>query len=298
MNAPADGWERDERDALEPLEEELASIRARHANDPSLDLLRAAQADALPPDLQARVSEHLTESEWSRALVSGANDVEHSLDATASDRLLARITQSATARPSWFSSIRLVSRLLAAAAAVVIIAALWVSRRGTAPASTAPPVARQTVARNEPPPFELPLQKPDVRLSVAALTFRGTPAPSSLVDDLAPALDAFRASDYARSAQALQPLEGKYPAAIEPPYYRGLSLLFMNDAAGAIAELQKAARLADDTFSADVTWYLAVAQQRAGRIADARAALDTLCRTPNPHKSAACDGLSKLGSSR
>jgi len=130
------------------------------------------------------------------------------------------------------------------------------------------------------------------------LTFRGTPAASSLVDDLAPPLDAFRASDYARSAQALQPLEAKYPAAIEPPYYRGLSLLFMNDAAGAIAELQKAARLADDTFSADVTWYLAVAQQRAGRIADARAALDTLCRTTNLHTSAACDGLTKLGSSR
>jgi len=298
MKAPADGWERDERDALKPLEEELASIRARHANDPSLDLLRAAQADALPPDLQARVSEHLTESEWSRALVSGANDVEHSLDAAASDRLFARITKSATARPSWFSSIRLASGVLAAAAAVIIIAALWVSRRGTAPASTTPPAAERTVARNEPPPFELPLQKPDVRLSVAALTFRGTPAASSLVDDLAPPLDAFRASDYARSAQALQPLEAKYPAAIEPPYYRGLSLLFMNDAAGAIAELQKAARLADDTFSADVTWYLAVAQQRAGRIADARAALDTLCRTRNLHTSAACDGLTKLGSSR
>jgi len=106
-----------------------------------LDLLRAAQADALPPDLQSRVSEHLTESEWSRALVSGANDVEHSLDAAASDRLFARITKSATARPSWFSSIRLASGVLAAAAAVIIIAALWVSRRGTAPASTTPPVA-------------------------------------------------------------------------------------------------------------------------------------------------------------
>lgn len=298
MKEPTDGWDLDEREALQPIGGELAVLRERHANDPSVDLLRAAQADALPPDLQARVSEHLTASEWSRALVSGANDVEHSLDAAASDRLLARITKSATARPSWSSSIRLASRLLAAAAAVIVIAALWVSRRGIAPASPAPPAAERTVAGNAPPPFELPLQKPDVRLSVAALTYRGTPAPSSLVDDLASPLDAFRAADYARSAQALQPLEAKYPAAIEPPYYRGLSLLFMNDAAGAIAELQKAARLADDTFSADVIWYLAVAQQRAGRIADARAGLDTLCRTPNPHTSAACDGLTKLGSSR
>src|SRR5262249_28211413 len=61
MKSPADGWDRDERDALEPLADQLASIRARHANDPSLDLLRAAHADALPPDLQARVSAHLTD---------------------------------------------------------------------------------------------------------------------------------------------------------------------------------------------------------------------------------------------
>jgi hypothetical protein len=247
------------------------------------------------------VSEHLSDSAWSRALLEGVNDVDHTLDSAAADRLLARITHGSEGRRPWFSLGRLWAPALATAAALAIITVLWMSwRQPVAPGRqiAATPAPQATVARNEPPPFELPLQKPDVRLSVAALTFRGTPAPSSLVDDLAPALDAFRASEYARSAQALQPLEGKYPAAIEPPYYRGLSLLLMDDAAGAVAELQKAARLADDTFSADVTWYLAVAEQRAGRIADARAGLDTLCRTPNPHTSAACDGLSKLGSSR
>lgn len=299
MKQPADGWDRDEREVLEPVADEIAALRERHVNDPSLDLLRAAHADALPPDLQARVSDHLTESAWSRALVDGANDVEHSLDAASSDRLYARITKSATDRPAWFSAIRYGSRLLAAAAALIIIVALWVSWRGPAPVASSKPAAPQTaVARAEPPPFELPLRQPDVRLSVSALTWRGPSGAASLVDDLAPALDAFRASDYTRAAQLLQPLERQYPKAIEPPFYRGISLLFLNKPAPAIDELQAAARLADNTFSLDVTWYLAVAQLRAGRLAAARVDLDRLCRTANARTADACDALKKLDGGR
>ena len=300
MKQPPDAWDADEREALEPVQDELAALRERHANDPSLDLLRAAHADALPPDLQAPVSEHLAQSAWSRALVEGATDVDHALDGPASDRLYARITKSATPRPRWFSATRVVSRALAAAAAIVIIAAIWMSRRGTAPAApTSQPAAPQTsVARAEPPPFELPVQKPDVRLSAAALTWRGPSGASSYVDDLAPALDAFRASDYSRAAQMLEPLKRQYPKAIEPPFYRGISLLFLNDPNAAVDELQTAARLTDDTFSMDVDWYLAVAELRAGRLAAARVYLDPLCRTANAHTADACDALKKLDSAR
>jgi hypothetical protein len=300
MKQPADGWDRDEREVLEPVADDIAALRERHVNDPSLDLLRAAHADALPPELQARVSDHLTESAWSRALVDGANDVEHSLDAPSADRLYARITKSVTERPPWFSATRYASRLLAAAAALIIIAALWVSWRGTVPAAPAskPAAPQTTVAHAEPTRFELQLNKPDVRLSVSALTWRGPSGATSLVDDLAPALDAFRASDYARAAQMLAPLERQYPKAIEPPFYRGISLLFLNDPLGAIDELQAAARLGDDTFSMDITWYLAVADLRAGRLAAARVPLDALCRTRNPHTADACDALTKLDSAR
>jgi hypothetical protein len=300
MKQPADGWDRDEREALDPVADEIAALRECHANDPPLDLLRAAHADALPPDLQARVSDHLADSAWSRALVDGANDVEHSLDAPASDRLFARIAQSTTPRPPLFSAIRFGSRVLAAAAALIIIAALWVSWRGTVPA--APPstsaAPQSTVARTEPPPFELPLRKPDVRLSVSALTWRGPSGAASLVDDLAPALDTFRASDYARAAQMLEPIGRQYPKAFEPRFYRGISLLFLNDASGAIDELQTAAQLADSSFSSDVAWYLAVAEARAGRLATARVYLDPLCRTANAHAADACDAIKKLDGAR
>src|SRR5579872_2323773 len=266
MTTPTDGWDRDEREALAPLQDELRALRERHANDPPLEVLRAAKADALPPDLQARISDHLVDSPWSRALVDGANDVEHSLDAASSDRLFARITQSATPRPRWVSATRAVSRVLAVAAALIIIAGLWVLRRNTVltPPPVKPSATQTTVARAETSRFELPLRKPDVRVSVSALTLRGLAGTASFVDDLAPALDAFRASDYARAATLLDPLERRYPTAVEPPFYRGISLLFLNDTPGAAADLEKAGRLADDTFSSDVAWYRAVADQRAG----------------------------------
>src|SRR5262249_26480755 len=156
-------------------------------------------------------------------------------------------------RPRWFSATRVASRVLAAAAALVIVVALWVSWRGTAPAGPSSKAAapQTSVARAELPPVDLPLRQPEVRLSVSALTWRGPSGATSLVDDLAPALDAFRAADYARAARMLQPIEQQYPKAIEPPFYRGIALLFLNDAGGAIDELQTAARVGDDTFSLD-----------------------------------------------
>ena len=225
---------------------------------------------------------------------------EHSVDAPESDRLVAQIAKSATDRPAWFSVTRYVSRFLAVAAALTIIAALWVSWRGTPPAVRRPaPAANQTtVAHAGPSALELPLRKPDVRLSAAALTRRAPPGASSFADDLARALDAFRASDYSRAAQMLEPLERQYPKAIEPPFYRGISLLFLNDPNAAVDELQTAARLADDTFSMDVDWYLAVAELRAGRLAAARVYLEPLCRTTNAHTTDACDALKKLDGAR
>lgn len=300
MKTPADGWDREEREALEPVKAELDAVRARHAADPPLELLRAAHADALPPDLQARVSAHLAESDWSRALVDGAADVDHALGAADADRLLARIKRSAEPRRSWsFSNVRGWAPLATAAATVAIVAAVWSQWRTTVPgAPVIAPAAPQTViARNEPARFELPLDKPDVKLSVAALTWRGSGA-SALVDDLAPALDAYRQSDYTRAAQGLEGVGRRYPSSIEAPFYRGVSLLFLNDPAGAIVELKKAERMNDAAFAPDVTWYLAVAEQRSGDTSAARARLGALCRGTSAHTPAACDAIKKLDAAR
>lgn len=298
MKPPADGWDAYERETLAALGEELDAIRARHLEDPPLSLLRAADADALPPELQARVSEHLSGSEWSRALVAGARDVEHSLDRASEDRLLARIVRSAEPRPRRALT-RVWIPIFATAATAILVAGAWMARREPARTTAAPvPAAPQATVARDAPPYQLPLRAPDVRLSAAALTWRGPSGNTSLVDDLVPALDAYRQADYAHAAQLLQPLESRYPRAVEPSFYRGVSLLLAGDANGAIDELQKATPIADETFVSDVAWYLAVAEQRAGRTADARTRLDLLCRTPNGHAADACDAIRKLGGAR
>lgn len=303
MKAPADGWDRDEREALAALENELAEVRARHAGDPPLDLLRAAHADALPAELQARVSEHLADSAWSRALVAGAYEVEHALDASDVDRLLARIKRLADARPSWLSNVRVWAPLAATAAVAIVVAISWSSSRTAVPAapSAAPATPDATIARATPtataPLYQLPLDKPNVKLSIGALTWRGS-SDTALVDALAPALDAYRQSDYAQAAQALERIERRFPESIEAPFYRGVSLLLLNDAAGAIVDLRKADRLKDDSFAPDVTWYLAVAEQRAGQTAAARAHLQALCAKTTPRTAAACDAVKQLDGSR
>ena len=56
MKAPKDGWDADEhRKRCRNLQTEIEELRKRHANDPPLELLRAARHDALPPDLQEEV---------------------------------------------------------------------------------------------------------------------------------------------------------------------------------------------------------------------------------------------------
>ena len=304
MKKPAEAWDREERDALEPIAAELAALRARHTADPSLDLLRAAQADALPPDLQDQMSAHLADSAWSRALVEGAGDVDHTLEAPDVERLLARIHASVDRPRPWYSRMQ-VWAPLAAAAAIALVATVWSSSRGPAPAVPLPSpavpeatVARVDPPRADPPRVELPLDKPDVRLSTAALTYRGPAGATSLVDELAPALDAFRQSDYARAAELLERAAKRYPASIEAPFYRGVSLLFLNDHAGAITDLKKAERMKDAAFAADAAWYLAVAEQRSGDTASARARLDGLCRRSGPRSGAACEAVKKLDGAR
>jgi hypothetical protein len=296
MKPPADNWDRDEREIVKTFEGDLAAMRARHAGAPPIDLLRAAQAEVLPPDVDALAEEHLSHSAWSRALVAGLADAGAALADEDADRLLARIRtdirkdgreKRAGAWRAWLPVVA------TAAVLAIVVVAVAVRRRGpAAPAHSTGPEA--TVAVNRPPVFQLPLEKPEVRLSVAALTWRGVAGANQLIDDLAPATDAFRRSDYQSAVRVLAPLELRYPTAVEPPFYRGLSLLFLNDPVGAVDELQKADRIADVTLAADVAWYLAVAEQRAGRTADARARLDKLCGTTSPRSAQACDAAGRL----
>ena len=295
MKPPADGWDRDERDAVEELQEELTPLQERHRSASPIDLLRAARHDALPPDLQAAAQHRLTDDAWSRTLIEGLDGIEPSLEPGREDRLLARIQKEATAQPkapSW--SWRYLA--LGGAAAVVIAAAVLLR-----PGVNAPPDARPqpqaTVADARPAPrFELPLDKPDVTLSLKALTWRGAGEGNAPLAELKQPLDAFRRGDYAQADRDLMALESRYPEAVEVFFYGGVARLFLNEPKRAVASFERASSLADETFAPRVAWYRAVAEQRLGNEAETRRQLEAVCRGGGERSREACTAIPQLGS--
>ena len=307
MSTDRQDWDREEREALAGLEDQIDAMRRRHVNDPPLELLRAAQADALPSDLQASVSEHLAASPMSRALAEDLGEDASSLSAEDQERLLARIMKEASkSSPSvgwgWLRPILLGTGVVAMASLV------WFVARETELGERIGPPETQVVVALPPaaPPFLLPFEKPDVRLGMGALTWRGSsPATddgNQLLKDLKAGLDAYRSGDYATADRELSALATRYPGTIEILFYQGVSRLFLNDLSGAITAFEAADAIGDQTFAADVAWYRAVAEQRAGNAANARARLEAICgeadrsvRQPDQRNAArACTALEQL----
>jgi hypothetical protein len=323
MNTDRDAdWDETEREALAGLERQIETMRLRHRDGPSLDVLYAARHDVLPGEWQARVDAHLASSGWSRALVEGvaaesarvAAD-EDRLDAVTEARLLARITRGVRGTPDGAARRWLHSRPLwigaAAAASILIVLLVQTARdRRGGPVATpglkprghdaAIPDATAPNARvAQTTPFVLPFDKPEVRLSAAALVWRGpaggaTSSSATYLADLKPGLDAYRASDYVRADAAFAALRPRYAGAVEAPFYQGASRLLRDDPAGAIEPLTEAARVADEAFAPDVTLLLAVAEQRAGRTAAARARLQRGCTPGDARSASICEALRQL----
>jgi len=340
MKAPDDGWDDEERAAIDELRDQLETLRARHRGDPGdpgdpeIALLRAARQGVLPADVQQAADDRLVNDAWSRALVEGLDDVEPSLDRHAEDLLLARIQRDAQpdgqrdrqrdAQPYGQRGRQLampdrrrwvwLRPALASAAVVALAAAAWIAFRGpTPPAGEERPVApahqpeTSSAAVTPPPAWQVPLDKPDVTLSLAALTWRGGGSGGSgtggsgqdnqLLADLKEPLDHFRNNDYARADRAFAALESRYPNAVEVFFYGGVSRLFVDDPPRAIAALTRAAALADATFAPRAAWYLAIAEERGGQLSRARARLEELCRGTSDRVAQACAAVKRIDTS-
>ena len=239
------------------------------ADQPAPELLRAARAGVLPADVQARIEHRLSTDEWSRSLADSLEQTEPSFDGNDEDRLLARVLADANAaRDAPVSSSRL-PRWIALAAAAAVVAAIglfaWRGQSRTPRPNTTSAAAAPTSPAPTARGFRLPLDKPTVRLSMAALTWRGADSRNHLLSDLKPGMDAFRSGDYAAANRELSVLDAKYPDSVDVHYYQGVSRLFTGDATGAVESLRIADRAADPTLSDDVSWYLSIALERTGR---------------------------------
>jgi tetratricopeptide (TPR) repeat protein len=294
VKKPADGWDAEEQDLLRAMQPELEQMQARHASDPPLEALRAGRAGVLPDDEQAAIQARLDRSEWDRALVDGANDVEDLLSVEDRSRLLGRI-RSRRSEPElrargggWMPAV-------AAAALVILVGGAMLFRRGADSTATPDsPVAVVTPPSSGPPSYVLALDPPLLKVSPRSLTYRGTGGGTDVLTDLKPAFDALRARDYAKAGRDLVPLAARYPESVEVTYYQGIAHLFMNDPAAALESLARAERVADESFAADIAWYQAVASERLGRRDAARAHLDQLCSRKGPRSAEACVARPKL----
>jgi len=131
-------------------------------------------------------------------------------------------------------------------------------------------------------------------LTAMTLTWRGPGLGSQLMPDMKPAVDAFRKDDYAAADREFGALEPRYPTAVEVFFYGGVSRLFVNDPERAIVALKRAEEIGDATFAPHVAWYRAVAEERAGRLSEARAELEKVCRGGSERASGACQAMREM----
>jgi hypothetical protein len=279
MKTPPDGWDDDEREIPEELTRELSAMQGATALP--IDVLRAAGTGVLPEDLERAAQDYLSREPRARALVEDLDDAT-TLDAHGEARLLARISHEANALRAPQTASRWMWQAAAALAAIAIAGSIWLTlsrepSEAPAVAVTQAPQAVTPAAAPPPESFLVPLERPEIRISLRAMTWRGAAPENPVLAALKPAFDAFRAGDYAAADRAFTEVGGRYPNLVEVALYQGVARLFLGDVAGATTSLRAAEKIGDDAFKNDVAWYLAVAEERAGNAAAARTRLEALC---------------------
>jgi len=225
----------------------------------------------------------------------------HALGPEEQARLLARIqrearsSKPAPARRWWIWVLP-----IAATVGIVIAAIVTLRDRDSDTASVTPAGGAGTaIATATPSPvFYLPLEKPAIKISPAALAYRSPGGRNALLADLKPAFDAFRAGDYAGADREFSALSARYPKSVEIAFHQGVARLFLGNGQGAIASLAAAEGLADSSMAWDVAWYRAIAEERVGNPAGARTVLSRLCAQADSRAKTACDALARLPGGR
>jgi TolA-binding protein len=289
VNAGINDWDADEREALEKVRAELDALRQRHENDPPLELLRAAHADALPEELRDAVHAHLQGNSWSQALIEGAESVEAQLDESRQQRLFERIRKEADSshEPRSFWSALWRPAIVAGALALAVLA-MVIIRAPSGGSEKGAPQSPAIALAPRPPEFLLALEKPAVKLTPLAATWRGASGENQFLKDMTPALNAYRRDDYAQAMREFSALTAKYPKSVEVFFYLGVSQLFDKDAAGAVRSLETARQIAPESFAKQTAWYLAMAYERDGRKEQFESALREICSSKGEFSERAC----------
>jgi hypothetical protein len=270
--------------------EGIAWREARHAC-PHPDLLLARRSDALEHAVRLALADHLAVCDACARLAAdfdalGLDDPGDETVSRVRERVMSRVRRRAPPIVAWAAGI-----VLAAGAGL----AWWWTQvpdvqpaPGEAPApalrSGAPAVtALWTVT---PPPVRLPL----TALGPTRSGERADAVHAALVE----ALEGYRAGRFAESIAPLEGLARRHPESGDVAFYLGVSLLLSDRAAEALPVLDRARRTAEGPRAAEIDWYLATAEQRAGQSDRARPRLAALCGAAGPFSAAACAAAERL----
>jgi hypothetical protein len=294
-------FDADEKNFILELGSSLAEVRTKAGPCPHPDLLMAAVSD-VQCGSKDQVLQHLNGCFVCRELARDLSEYEFAGVTREEDRRI-------RARWETEGSLRRLSKLWAwppLAIGAAVAAALAIALFLTLPQTTPPGSVESTQNKNDsiaPPPAPpqktrtvFVLSKAAIKVpATAVLNFRsGAEDGRAFLNELAAALEPYRNDDYPEAARRLEPLSTKYRESAEVHYYLGVSRLFINRNDEALASLETARRLADETLRDDVSWYLALALDRAGRAADARREVDGLCSHLGNYQKTACAALEEL----
>jgi hypothetical protein len=231
----------------------------------------------------APASPHLDEGQW-ELLLGGRIDAatrEAALDHIAActgcatvfkqARIAARTSARSTAAPGraarrqWYYSPQFaaVAALLTVTVGAVILTRQTVPTVATFETSTTP--SSRPVTPVADPLVGLRAQKPPVVIGAELLLVtRSGPGEQKFLEDLARALDSYKADDYAEAARQLSGLAAARPEVFEATYYLGISLLLDGKAAESVVVLERAESIAGDTRRAEAARFVELARNARG----------------------------------
>jgi len=236
---------------------------------PSLTLLRSYRQSTLPATIAADISEHLASCLSCSNLLNDLAPSTSPPPLSDSGRHLIPaglpLPPPATTRPGWRWNIA-----IALVIAFFGITLYFVLHRPATPptdAELSPPTA---VPIDKLPPALPPTNAPDSSMPTAR--------------DLAPAFSAYTAGNYPLAASRFYQLTRRFPNALTPTLYLGVTQLLENDPTDALPNLARADALAHTTAagspqSGAAAWYHALAALNA-HAAEAPSLVRSICAEP------------------
>jgi hypothetical protein len=266
-------------------------LRARGSCPPP-DLLMARGSEVLEAAVRDRLAAHVKACDACRRFTTDVDSL--GLDSSMPDvaaRIGARLPHGAPLRA--IGSVWL--PLAAILASVAVGAVIWKARtdgRSAAPAvmsATRPPAPAATgpVALWE-------IDPPALRLPASVLAPTRSADAGSAARALFDALAGYRANRFAASIAPLETLARDHPESSDIAFYLGATYLLAGRPDAAVGALERARTQAEVTRHEEIDWYLATAEQRAGRAEAARLRLDGLCGGHGQYRERACAAKATL----